>query len=64
VAYGCSPVVYRNQRRVLFASENRPISGRLPLVAGTLLASSIGGTKGWGWTPEQYLEEIPGFGGL
>jgi AraC-like DNA-binding protein len=58
VAYGCSPVAYRNQRRVLLPSETRPIPEPLPLVAAAP-GFKYRGTKGWGWTPEQYLEEIP-----
>jgi len=30
-----------------------------PLLAGTEPGFAIRGTKGWAWTPEQYLAEIP-----
>jgi AraC-like DNA-binding protein len=56
--HGCSPLAYREQRRV-----------RLPVDASGLpkpsRASRQGpafkfrGIKGWSWTVEQYLEEVP-----
>jgi AraC-like DNA-binding protein len=56
--HGCSPLAYREQRRV-----------RLPAIASALPEPSraspqapgfkFRGIKGWSWTVEQYLEEIP-----
>lgn len=59
IAHGCSPLTYREQHRV-----------KLPMkaAAGNQPANSPGfqfrGMKGWSWTPEQYLEEIPVMAGL
>jgi AraC-like DNA-binding protein len=55
-AYGCSPLAYREQRKV-----------RLPVKARAFPEPSsqagpgfnFRGLKGWRWSPEQYLEEIP-----
>lgn len=56
--HGCSPLSYREQRRV-----------RLPVSASALAEPSrassqvpafkFRGIKGWSWTVEQYLEEVP-----
>ncbi|MGH7980286.1 MAG: beta-N-acetylglucosaminidase domain-containing protein, partial [Limisphaerales bacterium] len=58
-AHQCSPVAYREQRRVYLLGERapQPISE-----AGVEPPSGFKfrGIKGWFWTPEQYLEEIPG----
>ena len=61
--HGCSPLTYREQRRV-----------RLPASASALPepsrasrqtpAFTFRGIKGWSWTVEQYLEEIPVLAGL
>ena len=61
--YGCSPLSYREQRRV-----------RLPVSASSLAeparassqapAFKFRGIKGWSWTMEQYLEEVPILAGL
>jgi AraC-like DNA-binding protein len=61
--YDCSPLVYREQRRVRLpvAAEAAPKSAgpssRAP-------AFKFRGMKGWAWTAEQYLEEIPVLAGL
>ncbi len=57
-AHGCSPLSYREQRRV-----------RLPAIASALPEPPRGspqvpgfkfrGIKGWSWAVEQYLEEVP-----
>jgi len=57
-AYGCSPLVYRNQRQVMLPRKTRPFPEPLPSMASAP-GFKFRGTKGWGWTPEQYLEEIP-----
>lgn len=59
--YGCAPLAYREQRQV-----------RLPTKATCGAAATqsptqgfqFRGMKGWSWTPEQYLEEIPVLAGL
>lgn len=56
--YGCSPLVYRNQRQVSLPRKARPFPEPLPTAESTP-GFKYRGTKGWAWTPEQYLEEIP-----
>ncbi|EEF63027.1 beta-N-acetylglucosaminidase domain-containing protein [Pedosphaera parvula] len=57
-AYGCSPLAYREQRQVRLpvksAASSKPVGDGEPS-AGFKLR----GIKGWFWTAEQYLEEIP-----
>jgi AraC-like DNA-binding protein len=53
IAHGCSPLAYREQHRV-----------KLPTKMAAMTSTStqgfqFRGMKGWSWTPEQYLEEIP-----
>ncbi len=57
-AHGCSPLAYREQRRVRLPAALAPGPELLP---GAQLTSGFKfrGMKGWFWTPEQYLEEIP-----
>lgn len=61
--YECSPVTYREQRQVRLPSKPRPTP------ASTASTSAppgfrFRGIKGWFWTAEQYLEEIPVLGDL
>jgi len=56
-AHGCSPLVYRDERRVRLpfspaSQQGMPRSTNPP-------AFKYRGIKGWFWTVEQYLEEIP-----
>lgn len=57
-AYGSSPLVYRQQRQVRL-----PIQVEVhpePSKKGELRSNfKWRGIKGWFWTPQQYLEEIP-----
>jgi hypothetical protein len=43
--------------RVQLPAKSQPFPE--PLAAGEQPGFKIRGTKGWAWTPEQYLEEIP-----
>lgn len=56
--FGCSPLAYREQRRVRLPTQERPFPEPLN-DARTLPGFTFRGIKGWFWTPEQYLEEIP-----
>jgi AraC-like DNA-binding protein len=56
--HGCSPLAYREQRRVRLPAS----ASALPELAHTsprAPAFKFRGIKGWSWTVEQYLEEIP-----
>lgn len=58
ITHGCSPLIFREQHRVklplkAIAAENQTSQG-----------FQFRGMKGWSWTPEQYLEEIPVMAGL
>jgi hypothetical protein len=63
MAYGCAPLAYREQRQVRLPAKLS--SGT---TGGAAQAPTQGflfrGMKGWSWTPEQYLEEIPALAGL
>lgn len=56
--YGCSPLGYREQRRVRLpvGTEAPPEPAR---ASSRAPAFKFRGIKGWSWTVEQYLEEIP-----
>lgn len=61
--YGCSPLAYREQHQVRLPAK------LLPAPDGAANGSHakgfrFRGMKGWSWTPEQYLEEIPVLAGL
>lgn len=61
--YGCSPLAYREQRRVKLPGDTaspRP-HAQTPLQSAGF---RFRGMKGWSWTPQQYLEEIPTLAGL
>ncbi len=62
-AYGCSPLNYREQRQVRLSAAAGLDAGE-----GRNGAASANfkfrGMKGWFWSPEQYLEEIPVLAGL
>lgn len=56
--HGCSPLTYREQRRVRLP----PSASALPepsRVSRQTPAFKFRGIKGWSWTVKQYLEEIP-----
>jgi len=62
-AYGCSPLMYREQRRVRLAET---VGTAAAPARGELVPANFKfrGMKGWFWSPEQYLEEIPVLPGL
>ncbi len=55
-AYGCSPLAYREQRQVRLANSAGKESSR---ASEASTGFKLRGIKGWFWTEEQYLEEIP-----
>ena len=57
-AHGCSPMTYREQRQVRIPEEK---NGREASRNGVAIPTGFRfrGTKGWYWSTEQYLEEIP-----
>jgi AraC-like DNA-binding protein len=55
-AYGCSPLTYREQRQVRLPSAR---ARGAPAAAQPTTGFQFRGMKGWSWTIEQYLEEIP-----
>ena len=61
--YGCSPLGYRQQRRIHLpvGTAAAPKTARPSPRAPTF---KFRGMKGWAWTTEQYLEEIPVLAGL
>lgn len=59
--YGCSPLAYRMQHRVRLPARPAAAAGPGP---NPLPGFEFRGMKGWGWTPDQYLEEIPILAGL
>jgi AraC-like DNA-binding protein len=63
MAYGCAPLAYREQRQVRLPAKLSSVAA-----GGAAQAPTQGflfrGMKGWSWTPEQYLEEIPVLAGL
>jgi AraC-like DNA-binding protein/mannose-6-phosphate isomerase-like protein (cupin superfamily) len=56
LAYGCSPLTYREQWRIRLPRVARGF--REPASGPQSPGFSLRGMKGWFWTPEQYLEEI------
>jgi AraC-like DNA-binding protein len=56
--YGCSPLEYRAQRQVPLPTRLRPIrqAGQRATISPRF---TFRGMKGWWWTLEQYLHEIP-----
>ncbi len=61
--HGCSPLAYREQRRVhLPAGVSSP--AETARADKPLTGFRFRGMKGWSWAPEQYLEEIPTLGAL
>ena len=57
-AYGCSPLLYRGQRQVRITEETQGSSRRAQSRESSL-GFKVRGIKGWYWTTDQYLEEIP-----
>ena len=57
-AYSSAPLAYREQRQVRVPAKARPFPEPLP-VGQSQPGFKLRGIKGWFWTPEQYLEEIP-----
>jgi AraC-like DNA-binding protein len=57
-AYSCSPLAYRGQRQV-HLPDKAEASSRKGRTAESASGFKFRGIKGWFWTPEQYLEEIP-----
>jgi AraC-like DNA-binding protein len=55
-AHGCSPLAYREQRRVKLRGEFVSSTAQ---TAQTAPGFRYRGIKGWSWTVPQYLEEIP-----
>jgi len=62
IAHGCSPLAYREQHRVKLPGKAAGSAGNQPSTGS--LGFQFRGMKGWSWTPEQYLEEIPVMAGL
>ncbi len=61
--YACSPLAYREQRRVkLHGSTASAMAQDRP--AQPAEGFRFRGTKGWSWTLKQYVEEIPILAGL
>jgi AraC-like DNA-binding protein/mannose-6-phosphate isomerase-like protein (cupin superfamily) len=58
IAHGCSPLAYREQHRVKLPSKQIAFAEGTPN-GGPTQGFQFRGMKGWSWTPEQYLEEIP-----
>lgn len=63
VEYGCSPLAYREQYQVRLPARRLPM-GDSPASGHAEKGFRFRGMKGWSWTPEQYLEEIPVLAGL
>jgi AraC-like DNA-binding protein len=57
-AYSCSPLAYRGQRQVRVPGKLQT-SSRRARAAESSAGFKFRGIKGWFWTTEQYLEEIP-----
>lgn len=55
-AHGCSPMTYREQRQVRIPEEK---SAAARDADATSSGFRFRGTKGWYWSTDQYLEEIP-----
>jgi AraC-like DNA-binding protein/mannose-6-phosphate isomerase-like protein (cupin superfamily) len=56
-AYGCSPLAYRDARRVRLPFQ--PPGSQSETEPNHTAGFRFRGIKGWFWTAEQYLEEIP-----
>lgn len=63
VEYGCSPLAYREQHRVHLPTKIAS-ANEAKAVGNSSRGFQFRGMKGWCWTPEQYLEEIPVLAGL
>jgi AraC family L-rhamnose operon regulatory protein RhaS len=57
-AYCCSPLAYRGQRQVKIPEKTHDLPKPEPQLECSA-GFKFRGIKGWLWTPEQYLEEIP-----
>jgi AraC-like DNA-binding protein/mannose-6-phosphate isomerase-like protein (cupin superfamily) len=60
VTHGCSPLAYRERHRVKLPTKAQFFADNQPTSSGFRFR----GMKGWSWTPEQYLEEIPAVASL
>jgi AraC-like DNA-binding protein/mannose-6-phosphate isomerase-like protein (cupin superfamily) len=54
ITHGCSPLTYRERHRVKLPAKAQVFVDHQPMGG-----FPFRGMKGWAWTPEQYLEEIP-----
>jgi AraC-like DNA-binding protein len=63
IEYGCSPLAYREQHQVRLPPKLAPAASS-PAAGVAGRGFLFRGMKGWSWTPEQYLEEIPVVAGL
>ncbi len=62
-AHGCAPLAYREQRRIHLPEHASAVATTVP--PGQVSAGfRFRGIKGWSWTTDQYLEEIPTLVGL
>ncbi|MCO5052838.1 MAG: beta-N-acetylglucosaminidase domain-containing protein [Verrucomicrobiae bacterium] len=61
--YRCSPLAYREQHQVRLPAKLRS-PGKADANRSTASGFRYRGMKGWSWTPDQYLEEIPILAGL
>ena len=61
--YGCSPLAYREQHQVHLPTKSS-LPSESKAAGNTSRGFSFRGMKGWCWTPEQYMEEIPVLAGL
>jgi len=57
-AYGCSPLAYRGQRQVRLPDKAQ-VSSRGGAASESSHGFKLRGIKGWFWSPDQYLSEIP-----
>ena len=62
--HGCSPLAYRKQRRIKLPSKSASFADDGNGRHGVSDGFQFRGIKGWCWTPEQYLQEIPVLAGL
>jgi AraC-like DNA-binding protein/mannose-6-phosphate isomerase-like protein (cupin superfamily) len=60
ITHGRSPLAYRERHRVKLPAKAQFFADHPPASNGFRFR----GMKGWSWTPEQYLEEIPIMAGL
>ena len=61
--HGCSPLAYREQRRVKLPASSTSTNSQTQTTQPST-GFRFRGIKGWSWTPQQYLEEIPTLAGL